>query len=85
MRCECEVRREDLQVAEGDAVGQGEGTLSLDDVVDTVVGREVGLDFVEDDHRAVSSSTLQLAALGEADGVVESQLYKSQLEAAITC
>ena len=32
------MRRKDLQVAEGDAVGQGEGTLSLDDVVDAVVG-----------------------------------------------
>ena len=49
---------------------RGEG---VDRVVDTVVGREVGLDFVEDDHRPVSSSTLQLAALGEADGVVESK------------
>ena len=34
-----------------------EGALSLDDLVDTVVGVEVGLDVLEDGDRTVGSST----------------------------
>ena len=35
----------------------GEGPLGLNDLVDTVVGVEVGLDVLEDGNRSVSAST----------------------------
>ena len=51
--------------------------LELDDVVDTSVGVEVGLDLVEDDDGAVSASTTELAlpeeSGGETDGIVEGE------------
>jgi len=46
---------------------------SVDGVIDSEVGGEVGLDGVEDNHGTVSTSSGELAALGETDRIVESQ------------
>ena len=48
-------------------------SLFFDNFIDTVVSMEVGLDVGEDDHGTVSAGTLELAGLGEADGIVECQ------------
>ena len=34
---------------------------------------EVGLDVIEDDHGTVSTSSLELSGLGEADSIVEGE------------
>ena len=46
-----------LQVTRGDVVPGNEGLLLIDNFVDTDVGVEVGLDILENDNGAVSSST----------------------------
>ena len=46
---------------------------SIDGVINTIVRSKGGLDGREKDHRPISSGTLELARLGEANGVVESQ------------
>ena len=46
-----------LQVGGGDVVLLDEGTLLVDDLVDTEVGVEVGLNVREQDRRAISSSS----------------------------
>ena len=61
------------QVASSDQVTLQEWLECIDGVIDTVVGMEVGLDVGEDDHGAVSTGTLELYRLGEADGIVECQ------------
>lgn len=48
---------ENLQVSGGDVVALDEGALLVDDLVDTEVGVEVGLDVLEDSNGTVSSST----------------------------
>ena len=67
-----------LQVSGRDVVARDDGLLELNDVVDTSVRVEVGLDLVEEDDRSVGASTTKLALLhqllGEADGIVERQL-----------
>ena len=45
------------QVARGDVVPSNERLLLVDNFVDTNVGVEVGLNVLEEDNRAVSSST----------------------------
>ena len=46
-----------LQVSVTDVVALDEGTLLVDDLVDTKVRMEVGLDVLEDGDRTVGSST----------------------------
>ena len=46
-----------LQVSVTDVVALDEGALLVDDLVDTVVGVEGGLDGLEDGNGAVSTST----------------------------
>ena len=45
-----------LQVSDGQVAGLLEGALGVDDLVDTVVGVEVGLDVLEDGDRTISAS-----------------------------
>ncbi len=46
-----------LQVSSGDIGALDEGALFVDDLVDTIVRVEVGLDILEEGDRAVSTST----------------------------
>ena len=46
-----------LQVTRGDVVPGNEGLLLIDNFVDTDVGVEVGLNVLEEDDGAISSST----------------------------
>lgn len=61
------------EIPSSDVVTRQEWRESIDGVIDTRVLGERELNVLEDDHRAVCAITLQLAGLGEADGVVESQ------------
>ena len=45
----------------------------IDRVVNTSVRGEVGLDLREEDHRAISASTIELAGKGETNSIVEGQ------------
>ena len=49
--------RRGLQVSGGDVVALDEGALLVDDLVNTEVRMEVGLDVLEDGNRSVSAST----------------------------
>ena len=66
-----------LQVTSGDVVLSNEWLLNTDDIVDTAVGVEGGLDGVEGYEGTISSATTELALLGEGrgetDGVVEGE------------
>ena len=66
-----------LQVTSGDVVLSNEWLLNTDDIVDTAVGVEVGLDVVEDRNRTISTSAGKLTASSgsrrECDGVVEGE------------
>ena len=61
------------KVTSSDQVTSEERRERVHRVVDTSIGSKVGLDVREQDHRAVSTSTLELARLGEADSIVEGQ------------
>ena len=65
------------QVSDGQVARLLERALGVDDLVDTVVGVEGGLDVLEDHHRAVRTGATKLARReeggGETDGVVEGE------------
>ena len=52
-----------LQVSGGEVVALDEGALLVDDLVDTIVRVEVGLDVLEESNRAVGTSAA-MGALG---------------------
>lgn len=66
-----------LQVTGGDVVPSDEWLLDVDNVIDTTVGVEGSLDFVEGYEGTVSSATTELAlgseSGGETNGIVEGE------------
>ena len=61
------------EVTSGHKVTREERRQGIDGVINTIVRSKGGLDGREKDHRPISSGTLELARLGEANGVVEGE------------
>ena len=64
-----------------------EWRLRVNDVVNTAICMECGFRGREDDHRAVSTGSLELARLGEANGIVEGKTedFVSYIELVSVC
>lgn len=61
------------QVTSGNKVTSEEWRKGIDGVINTGVGGEVGLDFGEQDHGAISTSAVEGTRDGETDGIMEGQ------------